>query len=226
MTKASKLFTAKEQKQINNAITQAESNSSGEILPVVITASGRYDRAEDLFGLVFAMILISIFWFFFQNVTPTTENWIADYQVSFNLFYIILITIIGFVAGAALATYFPALRLPFIAPKEMEEEVNRSALEYFSKFNVSNTKNQTGILLFVSLFERRVFVYGDVAINKKISQERWQEICDMIIDGMKKNKAAEGVKKAILECGKILAKEFPIKKNDKNELANKIILID
>mgnify|MGYP004002922421 CR=1 FL=1 len=70
MTKASKLFTAKEQKQINNAITQAESNSSGEILPVVITASGRYDRAEDLFGLVFAMILISIFWFFFQNVSP------------------------------------------------------------------------------------------------------------------------------------------------------------
>ena len=44
---------------IEAAIGEAEQKTAGEIVPVVATASGRYDRGEDLFGLV-ALCLVAV----------------------------------------------------------------------------------------------------------------------------------------------------------------------
>ena len=108
----------------------------------------------------------------------------------------------------------------------MNEEVNFAALQCFSKFRVGDTKDKTGILIFVSLFERSVMVLGDVGISAKIPQIQWEEIRNLIIDGIRNKQPAEGIKRGILRCGEILKKEFPVQTDDANELPNQIYLID
>ena len=51
MQRASELFNDEQRATIDQAVADAESKTSAEIVPVVATASGRYDRAEDIVGM-------------------------------------------------------------------------------------------------------------------------------------------------------------------------------
>ena len=65
MVSASSLFTDSDRERVNNSVRAAEARTSAEIVPVVATASGRYDRAEDLIGLwlgVLFMVVTAVFW--------------------------------------------------------------------------------------------------------------------------------------------------------------------
>jgi putative membrane protein len=56
MQTASEIINAEQRARVELAVSAAESKTSCEIVPVVATSSGRYDRAEDIVGLWFAMI--------------------------------------------------------------------------------------------------------------------------------------------------------------------------
>ena len=62
---------------MEKALGEAEEKTSGEIVPVVATVSGRYDRAEDLFGLVLAAIALVVSWIAFQDIRPRGGDWEA-----------------------------------------------------------------------------------------------------------------------------------------------------
>jgi putative membrane protein len=156
MKTASSLFNAEDIRSVEVAIAEAEKMTAGEIVPVVATVSGRYDRAEDLFGLVFALIALTTIWMLFQSTTET--DWAVTQSAVLGLPAIVGILIGGFVIGAVLATHFPVLRLPFIARAEMLEEVERRALETFQRERVRDTSSSTGVLIYVSLYEHLVKV--------------------------------------------------------------------
>ena len=224
MKKASALFNDEDKKAIAEAITAAESTTSGEIVPVVATASGRYDRAEDIFGVLFALVLVSVYWLFFQ--LPPVAGWYVDAAPQSPLWPVLVIMIAGFVSGAFLATLFPVLRLPFITRGEMQEEVERSALETFQRQRIRATDGANGVLIYVSLYEHMVHVAGDDAVNQYITAEGWKEVVDIIVTGMKTRKPREGLADAIKRCGEMLKEHFPYQEGDKNELGDGLVLID
>ena len=55
-------FSDEEKQQINNAVTEAEKKTSAEIVPVLTDASGGYDRAEDIFGVLLALVALIVLW--------------------------------------------------------------------------------------------------------------------------------------------------------------------
>lgn len=224
MKKASDFFSDEEQRQIADAVASAETMTAGEIVPVVATASGRYDRAEDIVGLATAMLLLSVYWTYFQ--APANSAWTVGNTVAAPLWPVLLIILGGFVAGAVLATVFPALRLPFISRQEMQQEVERRARETFQSQRVRATEASTGVLIYVSLYEHMVHVVGDDAVNAAVGAEQWQATVDMIVAGMKQKRPAEGLVKAIRHCGELLREPFPIREGDRNELANRLVLLD
>jgi len=227
MKLASEHFSEEDLKLISEAVKKAESKTSGEIVPVVATVSGRYDRAEDFFGLVIAVAALSLAWLIFQDVTPAKGGWSSGLAViNLSLPAVLVIIALGFALGSATATLFPFLRLPFIRKQEMREEVERAALEAFQRFRVRATAGSTGILIYVSLYERMVRVIGDDAISTKLSRETWGEVCQIMVAGMKKNNPAEGFVNAIEKCGDLLAESFPIKPGDNNEISNELRIID
>lgn len=225
MKKASEFFSNEERKAIENAVAEAEQKTSGEIVPVVATVSGRYDRAEDIFGLITAVAVLCMVWLFFQEVVPG-GGWASGQTLVIGLLPIVGIVIGGFILGAFIATNIPALRLPFIAKNEMKDEVERRAAEAFRNFRVRGSKGATGILIYVSLYERSIRILGDDAISKLLAQDDWNEVRDLIGQGLKENRAAEGFCAAITKCGDLLAKDFPVQPGDTNELSNELKIID
>jgi putative membrane protein len=224
MKTASTLFSEQQRQRIAAAVAEAEKATAGEIVPVVATVSGRYDRAEDLFGLLLGLVALGVIWVLFQDTTETA--WVAGHTPTLGLAAVIGIIVAGFLAGAALATRFPALRLPFIPSREMRQEVERRALEAFQRYRIRTTRGGSGVLIYVSLYEHMVRVVGDDAVTEKISRDEWEGICRRVVDGMKADSAADGLTQAIRQSGELLARHFPVRPDDRNELSNELILID
>lgn len=226
MARASELFTEEDKHAIRDAVAEAEKKTSGEIVPVVATRSGRYDRSEDIFGVILGVLAVAAVWLLLQRIGPKAGHWGGAQTISFGLGLVLLTFVVAFVVGVVLSTFVPAVARPFIAKKELREEVLRSARQAFFEFRVRGTKGGTGILVYISLFERMVWVLGDRAISEKLDQPKWDEVKDLVIDGLRRGKPTEGICSAINRCGELLSQHFPIAPDDVNELSNELHLID
>ena len=70
MKRASDVFGKEQRREVEAAIAEVEARTSAEIVVVAATRSGRYDRAEDLFGIMVAMIVCFAAWYDFSDVVP------------------------------------------------------------------------------------------------------------------------------------------------------------
>jgi uncharacterized membrane protein len=82
------------------------------------------------------------------------------------------------------------------------------------------TRERTGVLIYMSISDRRLAIYGDEAIHQKFGNEGWQAVCDQLSQRFQKEEFVEGLREAILQVGQVLAKAFPARKDDINELPN------
>jgi putative membrane protein len=86
---------------------------------------------------------------------------------------------------------------------------------------VFNTRQRTGILIFVSFFEREVIVIADKGISKVVDQKDWDGIVRFIIEHIRRGKIVDGIEGAIKRCGELLLeKGFVIAPDDINELGD------
>ncbi|MDA0782851.1 MAG: hypothetical protein PQ612_09105 [Rickettsiales bacterium] len=208
----SKFIDEEGQKAVKAAVAEAEKDTSGEIVIVVAKDSGRYDRAEDIFGLLLIVVFFVIGWKFTPFFTESSP--------AYGLLASIAIVIAGFEIGSAMATYIPVLKLPFLGKKEIFEEVNHRASECFYEYAIGNTKGATGVLIYISLFEHAVVVRPDRSIN--ISRKKWDDICASIVNGLKNKDAARGLVEGINKCGELLKEHCPLQGDNPNELSDKI----
>jgi putative membrane protein len=226
MKRARDFFTHEERQKINQAVTEAEKQTCGEIVPVVAAASGRYDRPEDLGGFLLALLLLTASWLAFQGVTPLAGDWVHGFALTLRLRWVLLILIGGFMAGVALTSRVGWLRRLLATECEMRAEVERGAWEAFSRLRVGRTGGGTGVLLYLSLFERMVSVVGDEPIAQKLDQTSWDELRDTLIAGLRGKRPAEALCQAIARCGELLSKHFPPQPGDVNELTNELKVLD
>ena len=206
---------------IREAISEAESITSAEIVTVLTDCSGRYERAEDLAGFFLAIISLVFCWLNFQDVL-TDGVWLSaqNPNLQLDLGIIIFILVVGYLLGAFLASRIGWLRRLFCSSKAMKSCLHEKAIQAFQLQRVGKTKDGTGVIIFISLFEHMVFVLGDVGISKHLSNEDFVEVRDIILDGFRKKQKKDGMVEAILLCGQKLQKFCPLKPDDKNELCN------
>jgi putative membrane protein len=224
MKSASSLFSEQDRARISAAIAAAESGTAGEIVPVVATSSGRYDRAEDLFGLVVALAAVSAIWFVQQGTGEAA--WSGAAAPRLGLIGVLAIFALGFIGGAWLASRVPLLRLPFISSAEIDAEVDRAARAAFQTHRVRGTAGGTGLLIYVSLYEHRVRVLGDDAVDARVSLAEWDAICAAVVDGMRRDDPTQGLLDGLALAGSLLTRLLPRDSGEVNELPDQLILID
>ncbi|NNF04241.1 MAG: hypothetical protein HKN17_07225, partial [Rhodothermales bacterium] len=128
--------------------------------------------------------------------------------------------------GGALL-WFAASRLPsfkrvLIGRNAIDRAVHSRAIHAFVEEGVFNTRDRTGILLLVSLFEHRVEVFGDSGINAAVSPDDWGDVVDEVIKGMRKGDAPGGLIRGIERCGELLEKKgVDARVDDVDELSNR-----
>src|SRR5262247_2506078 len=138
MQRASHIFNDESRKRLNAAVAAAESNTSAEIVPVVVTASGRYDRAEDLAGLCLGILLMIAVWMLFQAVDPNVHGWTGP-RLRVGLVESVLIIVGGFIIGTLLASHIGWLRRWFTPRNEMQDEVDEKARQAFFDQRIHHT---------------------------------------------------------------------------------------
>ena len=210
-SKVSKLFTQPDLDRITAAVKEAERTTSGEIVPYVVDRSDDYDEAVWRSGFLCAMIALSVF----LVVRLFTDQWLPSTII------IILMTFAAAGVGLLLVNFISAFKLFFAGNDDIEMRVSQRAKEVFLAEEVFKTRARTGILIFLSLLEKRVAVLGDAGINAKVAESDWKDIVKLVVDGMHNGKPAEGLIDAIQRCGKLLhAHGVEIRPDDKDELIN------
>ena len=213
-TLAQQFLTEAERLEISEATRRAESRTSGEIVPMVVSASHHYPLAAVVGATAFALPLALI-------CTPliAAPLWLGhqDMWIFLALFCLI------FLPAQALVARVPALKRLFLSASQVDEEVREAAVTTFFSEKLYKTRQENGILIFISVLEHRVWVLADSGINNRIGQEQWQEIVHHITAGIRAKRQGEAICEAIERVGEILRVHFPITADDHNELHDLII---
>ena len=205
---AKNLFNAEQKLRIEAAVKQAENLTSGEIVPMVIDESYDYPRTEILGAGLFSLAAAtSISWAFLGE----------------SLWHFLWLFALCYFPFKLLIRSLPALKLRLIHPDEISAEVKEQAMIAFLENGLHHTRDKSGILILLSLFEHRVYVLADRGINDVVPTDTWDGIVNTITSGIKSGDACNALCKAIETCGQLLETNFPVKSDDTDELPNLII---
>ncbi|OQX63581.1 MAG: hypothetical protein B5M56_02305 [Desulfococcus sp. 4484_241] len=210
-----KQFLAESDKQrIIETVKKVEQSTSGEIVPMVVPASYHYPTAAMIGGaalgiptaLLFTRLLGALFWLGTNNI------WIF-----------LGAECVAFVIWHAIVNRVPWLKRLFVSAREMADEVDEAAFVHFYKHGLHKTREQTGILIFISVFERKVVMLADSGINEKVAGGQWDEIVAGLVSGIKAGRQVDAICNAVEKTGAILARFFPVRPDDTDELENLIV---
>jgi putative membrane protein len=203
-------FSPEDLERIRTAVKEAESKISGEIVPVFVEKSSLYTIANyraALIGAALVFFLIVIF----DRYVPTLA--VYDPVLIFAL------VVLGGLIGAVKSQYINLVKRMMLSQSYMDQATRKRAQAAFLEEEVFNTRQRTGIMIFISFFEHEVIVMADKGISKVVEQKEWDAIVRTIIEHVKNGKVTDGIVSAISRCGQLLLeKGFVITHDDVNEL--------
>lgn len=205
-------FSTQDLERIKAAVNEAESKISGEIVPVIVSKSGHYTIASYRAGVFMATFAFAVI-IILDRYVPTWSIYNRDPLL---IFFAVL------AAGglAALATnYLDPLKRLLIEQKHKDNATRQRAENAFLEEEVFNTRQRTGIMIFISFLEHEVIVMADTGISKVVEQKEWDKIVIQLTDHIRRDKIVEGLEGALKRCGEILLeKGFTKTADDTNEL--------
>jgi len=207
-SKADSFFREQEKNRIKETTETIEKGTIGEIAVMIVDSSDRYHDAEVTGGIFLGSLLSLI--------------------ITISLFHssvwsYIPLSFIFFFPSKLLLHKYPVLKKAFLGLKRKESAVMHRAVTAFYQKELYKTKKNTGVLFFISLFERKVWVLADKGIYEKIEQETLNKFADMVSAGIKEGRACDALCSAIREAGELLAQYFPIAPDDTDELPDEVM---
>jgi len=205
-----KRFNEQDLERIKGAVHEAESKISGEIVPVFVEKSGFYTIANyraALLGAAVIFLLIIVF-----------DRYVPSLAV-YDPMLIFVFVCFGGMTGALKAHFIPFVRRMVLSQSHLDQATRKRAENAFLEEEVFNTRQRTGIMIFISFFEHEVIVMADRGISKVVDQREWDKMVQGIINHIKQGKVVEGMEAAIKRCGEILLEKGFLKTaDDINEL--------
>jgi putative membrane protein len=195
--------------EVRAALIAAERRTEGEIVPVVLERSDRHPQACWLAALVALLLGSALLVAWLPWDDPLL---LLAFQIAAG----------G--AGWLLARWLPDLQRMFIGERRATEVAEEQSVQEFHRMGLHKTRRATGVLLFVSLLERRVIVLGDEGIHAKVGDEHWAATTQAVLEGIAAGSLETGLLEGIALCGAVLAEHFPAQKDDVNELPDRLIV--
>lgn len=205
-----RLFDSLALQKIEAAIKEAESKTSGEIVVLVVGASDSYSWVTPLLGLL---------GFVFSNFFLAFYVKSADWSISLGQVLSIQWASVMF---AIILSRIPWFRRKLIPESLKENAVHRECLAQFMALGLTDTKDRTGVLIYLSELEHRVEILADKAIHAIVGGGYWNEQITQIVRGIHDEKATEAICGAIQTIGNKLQTYFPRKSDDTNELDDSV----
>jgi putative membrane protein len=221
-------MSADDHVRVSAAVHAAEQNTSGEIVTIVADHSDRYlDVALwwSVLAAILGLTAMAIFPDFYMGVVNSLfDKWNPEWAPREYFELALAVVVLKFGITRLILQSIP-LRL-FLTPGIVKSRrVRRRAVRYFKVGAERRTAGKTGILIYLSLIERRAEIVADESIHGVVAQELWgHAMTDMLIQ-VKNGKVADGMIAAVTDVGAILAENFPRADGDQNELPDRLIEI-
>jgi putative membrane protein len=198
------LFSASQQKAIATAIERVERSTSGELVVVHTARSHDYGFIRSSFAFLLSVLLLDV------------THWLhPGLHLSWLLF--------GQIALAAtlyaLSGVGPLLRV--LVPRSVQaERCLERAVRAMLEQGVIETRDRSGVLIFLSEAEHRVVILADKGINDRVEPGEWDRDVDVLVQALKQGQAADGLLSVVDRIGQLLVQSFPPRADDANELSN------
>lgn len=203
----SAFLTADGKRAISEAVAAVESETSAELVVAVRARSvdptaARLAAGASAFVLALAFVLFSPIAF----STPAI------------FFDPLVVALVVFV----LAGQVPAIERAFTHPAAAAAAVEQAARAAFVDKGVSQTRDRSGILLFISQLERRAVVVADCGIEGAADPEAWDALVQTIAADVRRGASALALAKQIRAFGPLLRAGLPRRDDDIDELDNTV----
>ncbi len=213
----SKLLDQLDTEHVRRAVAEAEEQTAGEIVPYVVERSGGYEVALWRGAGALALLAVGLM----LLAALLYDGWGLAWL--YTGWGVALAALAGGLLGAALTAFIAPLKRLLAGTERLDRTVHAQAMKAFVEEEVFATRDRTGILLFVSLFEHRIEVLGDSGINARVEPEAWAGIVERIRDGIRDGHFTDGLVEAIARCGALLERHgVEIRPDDENELPDRV----
>jgi len=91
----------------------------------------------------------------------------------------------------------------------------------FSLLRVWDTEENNGVLIYLLLADRAAEIVVDRGIHAKVEAAEWRQLCRRMEGAFAKGEFEHGVVSGIEEVSRVLARHFPPRPGDRNELPDK-----
>src|SRR5437588_5586282 len=178
---------------IGAAVREIEAGTNAEIVVAVRGRSGTYRQADYLFGAIVAFIGL-----LFVLFSP----------FEFHTFWIPFDVIALFVAGAFVSSRGDWIRRILTTKTFRAKSARAGAAAMFYEAGIANTSAENGLLIYLSLLERRLEVIADRGILKAVPALKWNNsVFELKRIGRKPE--PENLIKGVRDLGCLLAEHLP-----------------
>jgi putative membrane protein len=221
-------FAPEDRARVSAAVAAAERGSNGEIVTVAAERSDAYHDV-GLHYAVLAMLLVpALLAVLPQSAIDRGLGLFAGWDETITRGALMALLFAKLAAVFLIVRYalaWPRLRMALTPGTTKARRVRRRAVELFRAAAERRTAERTGVLLYLSLLERRAEIVADEAIHARVAPELWGDAMAALLEDVKAGRPAEGMVRAVEMIGAILAEHSPVGQGDANELPDRLITL-
>lgn len=222
------MLTPQDHALVTAAVTRAEASSNGEIVTIVAERSDKYHDVALHWAALATLAAMALCALVPGRLVAVLDlalgGWREVPSPAELLTAMTILSALAFVL-ALLLLRAPRLRALLTPPATKTRRVRTRALDLFRVGAEHRTAGRTGILLYLSLAERRAEIVADAAIIAVVAPEVWEQAMGELTALVKQGRAGEGMAQAVTRMGEVLAAHFPSLPADVNELPNRLIAL-
>lgn len=242
-------LSASDIEAIEKVVAEVEHATDAEIVPMIVHRSTSVTMGRRLaFWFTFALISLVLggaIAFSGSAVVETVRDWFfARFDLwpepgvasALGLLVELLLALMVFALSRWIAGLLVQLewfeRWLFPVADLSSDVIHRAEFE-FAKSDLRRTQRRTGVLIFVSLFERRAVVLADSAFaggDGRSWNEESQKVIDQVLfkmlEQMKRGHMVDAFTDAIRMLGQHLASVAPARTENKDELSNRVRVLE
>ncbi|HVU29549.1 MAG TPA: TPM domain-containing protein [Sphingomicrobium sp.] len=219
-------LTDADRQKVAAAIAKAEGSTAGEIVAVATPISDPYHDVALHWALVplFAVLAwaawrpTALAWWY----DLLFGGWQPDPTLSQLLTLLMVLAALTFTIALLILKWMP-LRLLLAPSATKHRRVRRRAISIFKAAAEKRTAGKTGILIYLSLAERRAEIVADEAILKVTDDDTWGEAMTALLAEVREGRVGDGIVAAVERIGVVLSEHFPRSVDDSNEIPDKLI---
>jgi len=195
-------FDSVARETLTNCVGEIEKSTDAELVLIVRARSTVYRHADYLFAALLAFLGL-----LFLLFSP----------FDFHHYWVAIDVVLLFVIGAYVSMRSNAIRRLLTTKHFRETAVRTGAAAMFYEAGIANTSAEMGLLIYLSLLERRLELIADRGVLKSVPALEWNQILFELHEAGK-NPAPDTLRAGLEKLGALLAQHLPATGENPNEL--------